>query len=77
MDLCCCCFFLICEKKCPDTLNYYTTRERIRKFRETGKLKHLYRNKADKACFAHDAAYSDNKDFADRYISDKILKDRA
>ena len=30
--------------------------ERIQTFRETGILKHLYRNKLDKACFAHDAA---------------------
>ena len=51
--------------------------ERIQKFRETGHLKHLYRNELDKACFAHDAAYSDSKDLAKRTISDKILKDRA
>ena len=51
--------------------------ERIKKFRETGNLKHLYRNELDKACFAHDAAYSDSKDLAKRTISDKILKDRA
>ena len=30
-----------------------------------------------KACFAHDAAYFDSKDFAKRTISDKISKDRA
>ena len=52
-------------------------RERIQKFRETGNLKHLYRNELDKACFAHDAAYSDSKDLAKRIISRKILKDRA
>ena len=51
-------------------------RERIKKFRETGNLKVLYRNKLHKACFAHDAAYSDNKDLAKRTISDKIVKDR-
>ena len=39
-------------------------RERIQKFREAGHLKHLYRNGLDKACFAHDAAYSDSKDLA-------------
>ena len=38
--------------------------ERIKKFREKGDLKYLYRNELDKACFAHDAAYSDNKDLA-------------
>ena len=52
-------------------------RARIQKFRETGNLKHLYRNELDKACFVHDTAYSDNKDLAKRTISDKILKDRA
>ena len=52
-------------------------RERIQKFRETGNLKHLYRNKLEKACFSHDATYSDTKDLAMRTISDKILKDRA
>ena len=52
-------------------------RERIQKFRETGNLKHLYRNELDKACFAHDAAYSDSKDLAKRTISVKSLKDRA
>ena len=51
--------------------------ERIQKFRETGNLKHLYRNELDKACFAHDTAYSDCKDLAKRTILDKILKDRA
>ena len=52
-------------------------RETIKKFREKGHLKHLYRNKLEKRCFAHDAAYSDNKDLAKRTISDRILKDRA
>ena len=47
------------------------------KFRETGNLKHIYKNELDKACFAHDAAYSDSKDLAKRTISDKILKERA
>ena len=52
-------------------------RERIQKLRETGNLKHLYRNELGKACFAHHAAYSDSKDLAKRTIWDKILKDRA
>ena len=46
--------------------------KRIQKFRETSNLKHLYRNELDKACFGHDAAYSDSKDLAERTISDKI-----
>ena len=51
--------------------------ERIQKFRETVNLKYLYRNELGKACFAHDAAYSDSKHLAKRTVSDKILKDRA
>ena len=39
-------------------------RERIERIKETGHLKHLYRNKLDKACFAHDTAYSKGKDLA-------------
>ena len=45
-------------------------RERIQKFRVTGNLKHLYKNELNKACFAHDVAYSDSKDLAKRTISD-------
>ena len=51
--------------------------DRIQKFRERGDLKHLYRNESDRACFAHDEAYSDSKYLAKRTISDKILKDKA
>ena len=43
-------------------------RERIKKFRETGGLKHIYKNESDKACFAHDAAYSDSKDLSKNYF---------
>ena len=50
--------------------------ERIQKFRETYHLKHLYRNESDKASFAHDEAYNNNKDLEKSTISDKILKDR-
>ena len=52
-------------------------REIIQKFRETGNIKHLHRDELDKACFVHDTACSDSKDFTKRIISDKILKDRA
>ena len=51
--------------------------ERIEKFRKTGNFKRLDGNELDKACFTHDAAYSDSKDLAKRTVSDKILKDRA
>ena len=52
-------------------------RERMKKNRETGSSKHLYRNKLDRDCFAHNAAYSDSKDLVKKNISDKILKNRA
>ena len=50
--------------------------ERNQKFREAGDLKHLYRNELEKACFARDAACSENKDLAKKTVSDNILKDR-
>ena len=46
--------------------------ERIQKFKETGHLNYIYKNELDKACFAHEAAYSTRKGLA-RTISDKIL----
>ena len=52
-------------------------RERIKKTKETRNSKNIYRNELDKACFAHDATYSESKDLVKRTISDKILKDRA
>ena len=36
-------------------------RERIEKFRETGDLKHIIKNKLNKSCFGYEAAYSDSK----------------
>ena len=45
-------------------LPFFKHRERIQKFKETGNLKHLYRNELDKAFFAHDLEYSDRKDLA-------------
>ena len=44
--------------------------------KEFKNLKHLYRNKLDKACFAHHAAYSNCKDLGKRTISDQILRER-
>ena len=52
-------------------------RERIQNFRETGNLKHLYVNELDKACFAHDAVYSESNNLYKRIILDKILKNSA
>ena len=44
-------------------------------FRGTVCLRHLYKKESDKACFAHDKAYSDSKDLAGRTVSDNIFKD--
>ena len=52
-------------------------KQRIQKFKETGNTNHIYKNELDKACFAHDAAYSDSKDLTKRTVADKILRNRA
>ena len=51
--------------------------QRIQKFKETGDTNYIYKNELDKACFAHDAAYSDSKDLTKRTAADKILKNKA
>ena len=51
--------------------------QRIQKFRETGDTNYIYKNELDKACFVHDAAYSDSKDLTKRTVADKILKSKA
>ena len=48
--------------------------ERNQNLRETGNLKHLYRNKLDKVCFVYDAVYSDSKDLTQRTISSVVYK---
>ena len=52
-------------------------KQRIQKFKETGDTNYIYKNQLDKACFAHDAAYSDSKDLTKRTVADKILRNRA
>ena len=52
-------------------------KRRIQKFKETGDTNYVYKNELDKACFAHDAAYSDSKDLTKKTIVDKILKNKA
>ena len=51
--------------------------ERIQKFKETGDTNYVYKNELDKACFVHDAAYSDGKDLTKRTVTDKFLKNKA
>ena len=52
-------------------------KQRIQKFKETGDTNYIYKNKLDKACFVHDAAYSDSKDLTKRTVADKILRNKA
>ena len=52
-------------------------KQRIQKFKETGDTNYIYKNELDKACFAHDAAYSDGKDLTKGTVADKILIKRA
>ena len=51
-------------------------KERIKKFKQTGDTRYIYRN-LDKACFQHDSAYVYNKDLINRTKADKVLKDKA
>ena len=51
--------------------------ERIQKFKKTGDTIYVFKNELDKACFVHDAAYSDSKDLTKRTIADKNLTNRA
>ena len=52
-------------------------KQRIQKFKETGDTNYIYKNELEKACFAHDAAYSDSKDLTKRIVADKNLRNRA
>ena len=52
-------------------------KDRIDKFIQTGDTNYIYKTELDKACFAHDAAYSDFKDIRNRTAAEKILRDKA
>ena len=52
-------------------------KDRINKFIQTGDTNYIYKNELDKACIAHDGAYSDFKDIKNRAAADKILRDNA
>ena len=56
---------------------FTTQKERIKKFKQTGDTRYIYRNKLDKACFQHDSAYANHKDLINRTKSDKVLRDKA
>ena len=52
-------------------------KKEFQKFKETGDTNYVFKNELDKACFVHDAAYSDSKDLTKRTIADENLKNRA
>ena len=52
-------------------------KDRISKFIKTVDTNYIYKNELTKACFAHDAAYSDFKDIKNRTAADNILRDKA
>ena len=51
-------------------------KERIKKFKQTGDTRYIYRNELNKACFQHDSACADHKDLINRTKSDKVLRDK-
>ena len=56
--------------------SFTKNKERIKKFKETGDMKYIYRNKLDKAYFQHDMAYGNFIDLARRTASDKVLRNK-
>ena len=47
------------------------------KIQKQNVLNYVYKNKLDKPCLAHDAAYAISNDLARTTVSDKVFKDRA
>ena len=56
---------------------YTKNKERIKKSKETGDSRYIYKSELDKACFQYDMVNGDFKDLARRTASDKILPDEA
>ena len=52
-------------------------KDRINKFIKTGDTNYIYKNELVKACFAHDAAYSNFKEVKNRTAAVKFLRDKA
>ena len=53
------------------------SKETVKKFKETGDKKFIYKNELDKVCFQHDMAYGDFKDLAKRTDSAKVFNNKA
>ena len=47
---------------------------RIKKFKQTGDTRYIYRNELDKACFQHDSAYADHKDLLYKLLYLELCK---
>ena len=59
-------------------VNHLQNKERIQKFKETADSQYISENELDEiACFQHDMAYGDFKDWSRRTDSDKILRGKA
>ena len=52
-------------------------KERIQKLEEIWDTNYIYKNQLDKACFQHDMASENFKDFAKKTASDKVLREKA
>ena len=50
------------------------SKERMKKFKQTGDSRNIYRNELDKACFQHDMAYGDFKDLKRRTAADLLSR---
>ena len=48
------------------------SKERVKKFKQTGNTNFIYKNELDEACFQHDMAYGKSKDLVKRTQSDKV-----
>ena len=56
---------------------FMKNKERIKNFKKTEDTNYIYKNELDEACFQHDMAYGDFKDWARRIYFDKYLRDKA
>ena len=53
------------------------TKNKYKKFKETGDSKYIYNNRLDKVHHRHEMAYLDFKDIPRKTVSDEVLNDKA
>ena len=68
---------LLAEDQVVLVENLPNSKEEYKKFKETAGSRYNYQNELDKACFQHDIANGDFKDFSRRMASDILLSDKA